>query len=90
MPLFYPEKAPEPSWWKKAGENEVDPDTAAPALSHTALYRWLTTLASLDGVHPTSSETPPSAGPVPPNKFRSEERRRILEACLKLLRGDPS
>ena len=90
MPLFYPEKEADPSWWKNASEDDVDPDTDAPALSHTALYRWLTTLASLDCVNPTSTETLPSAGPVSPNKFRSEERRQILEACLKLLRGDSS
>ena len=90
MPLFYPEKEADPSWWKNAREDEVDPDTDAPALSHTALYRWLTTLASLDCVNPPSPETLPLAGPVSPNKFRSEERRRILEACLKLLSGDLS
>ncbi len=81
MPLFYPEKAPDSFWWKQADEDEVDPDTAAPALSHTALYRWLTTLAKLELENRVSSRTRPSSRRVSPNKFRSEERRRILELC---------
>lgn len=92
MPLFYPEKEPDPSWWKQADEDEVDPDTCAPALSHTALYRWLTTLANpgfLDMQHEPSSGAARAPGRVSPNKFRSEERRQALERCAELLQIPP-
>ena len=92
MPLFYPEKEPDPTWWKQADEDEVDPDTCAPALSHTALYRWLTTLANpgfQDMQHGPSSGAARAPGRVSPNKFRSEERRQALERCAELLHIPP-
>ncbi len=92
MPLFYPEKEPDPSWWKQADEDEVDPDTCAPALSHTALYRWLTTLANPgfpDMQHEPSSGAVRAPCRVSPNKFRSEERRQALERCAELLQIPP-
>ena len=89
MPLFYPEKAPDSFWWKQVDEDEVDPDIAASALSHTALYRWLTTLAKRELENRVSSRTRPLSRRVSPNKFRSEECRRILELCLELLRIEP-
>lgn len=93
LPLFYPEHDPDPSWWKASKDDDVDSDSVAPSLSHTAVYRWLTTLAKHSnqkrGTEGVSSVAVPVSRRVYPSKFQSEERRRLLERCMLLLRVLP-
>lgn len=87
MPIFYPERV-SVSPPVDCGE-DVDVDYPLLALSHTALYRWVTTLAGHDIQAPEGEEQNASAPPhIAYSKFRSRRRQQILLRCRQVL-GTP-
>ncbi len=92
-PLFYADgqvATAEASEWEK--ENE-----AVPAMAHSTLYRWITTLGSSNNLsqealeHMGGSKLPPRQQPqtqdasaITPQKYRSQARKMVLEACRNL------
>lgn len=85
LPIFYPEgeTALPP---RDVGNDNTDRDDPVPTLSHTAVYRWITTLggqaepAAADGAK--GATAPPR---IPSRKFRSRRRQQILLTCMHLL-----
>jgi hypothetical protein len=82
LPIFY-EKLPSA---ESAPLGCTDERSSLPAMAHTSLFRWVTTLGG--EVQRQSDGIPVDFAP-PPHKFTSEQRRSILvdcrAACLILL-----
>jgi hypothetical protein len=92
-PLFHADgqvATAEASEWEK--ENE-----AVLAMAHSTLYRWISTLGSSNNLSQEAlepmgcSELPPrqqpqtqAASAITPQKYRSQARKMVLEACRNL------
>ncbi len=74
LPIFYEE----PPSVGAASLGCVDGGSGVPAMAHTSLFRWVSTLA--DDAQRRSDDIPADFAPAP-HKFTSEQRRSTLVAC---------
>ena len=74
LPIFYEESPADES----APLSRTDAEPSPPAMAHTSLFRWVTTLGGVEQRH---SDTVPADCTPASHKYTSEQRRNILIAC---------